>query len=146
MSETELTLVIIKPDALKNNLAPVIEQAFMNVELEIITTKLITLSHEQASIITGTLREEYLLPLIVDYLTSGESKILILQGEDAIQKTRNLIGRTRLTNKEGCGLRGLYAKDYLHNAIHSSSTKSEAERDMITLTPEFFNRNKERKV
>lgn len=143
MSNNELTLAIIKPDALKNGLAPIIEQAFVGAGLEIVTSKFLCLSAEQACTITGMLREEHLMPLIVDYLTSGEVKILILHGEDAIEKAREVIGQTRLSNREGSGLRGLYATDYLHNAIHGSSTKAEAERDMATLTPEFFSANRE---
>lgn len=142
MSEQEITLVMIKPDSVGKGLAPVMEQAFVDAGLEIIYKKLIRLTVEQARTITGKLREKHLMPLIENYLTSGESEVLLLKGENAIQRTRNLIGYTKLSNREGAGLRGLYAENYLYNAIHGSATPEELERDLATLIPEVLGEGK----
>ncbi|KKR81447.1 MAG: Nucleoside diphosphate kinase [Candidatus Daviesbacteria bacterium GW2011_GWA1_41_61] len=142
MSEHELTLAMIKPDTMNKGLAPVIEQAFIDAGLEIIYKKILQLTMEQARTITGKLRERHLMPLIESYLTSGESEVLLLKGENAIQRTRNLIGYTKLSNREGAGLRGLYAENYLYNAIHGSATPEELERDILTLIPEVLGERK----
>lgn len=142
MTEHEITLAMIKPDSMNKGLAPVMEQVFMDAGLEIIYKKIIRLTAEQARTITGELREKYLIPLIESYLTSGESEVLLLRGENAIQRTRNLIGYTKLSCREGTGLRGLYAKNYLYNAIHGSATPEELERDITTLIPEVSEERK----
>jgi len=133
---------MIKPDTMNKGLAPVIEQAFIDAGLEIIYKKILQLTMEQARTITGKLRERHLMPLIESYLTSGESEVLLLKGENAIQRTRNLIGYTKLSNREGAGLRGLYAENYLYNAIHGSATPEELERDILTLIPEVLGERK----
>lgn len=142
MSEHEITLAMIKPDSINKGLASVMEQAFVDAGLEIIYKKIIRLTVEQARAITGELREKHLIPLIESYLTSGESEVLLLKGENAIQRTRNLIGYAKLSNREGVGLRGLYAENYLYNAIHGSATPEELERDIATLIPEVLEEGK----
>jgi nucleoside-diphosphate kinase len=134
----EITVAMIKPDGVEKKLEPVIKGAFLEAELEIIASRRCRISRDQALTITGELKDQHLIPLIAAYLTSGECEILVLRGERAIQKTREIIGVTELGNRSASGLRAIYADDYLHNIVHGSSSESEVINDLKALMPEFL--------
>ena len=141
----ELAVAMIKPDGMEKNLASLIEEVFIDNRLQIITTKTMTLTRVQAELLTGELRDPHLLPLIIEYLTSGESKLIILEGEDAIRKVREIIGVTKLGDREASGLRKLYAENYLHNVMHGAVNEHEVLSNLEVLMPEFLtNRKKEK--
>ena len=132
----EQTLAIIKPDGMKNS----------NEILKMIYDKGLTVDKFKAGYLTKkVLKEHYahlldkpFYPQLEEYMLSGEVAILVLEGENAVEKFRNLMGPTDSTKAEPGTIRGKFGKDITHNAIHGSDSKENAEIEINR----FFNTNK----
>jgi nucleoside-diphosphate kinase len=134
----EQTLSIIKPDAVSKNVIGRIITRFEENGLHLVAAKLIHLTDELAS---GFYAEHDGKPFFNDlknFMTSGPVFVQVLEGENAIQKNRDLMGATNPQEAEEGTIRADFAKSIDANAVHGSDSVDSAKREI-----EYFFSSKE---
>ena len=134
----EQTLSIIKPDAVSKNVIGRIITRFEENGLHLVAAKLIHLSHESAS---GFYAEHDGKPFFNDlknFMTSGPVFVQVLEGDNAVQKNRELMGATNPQEAEEGTIRADFAKSIDANAVHGSDSVDSAKREI-----EYFFTSKE---
>ena len=141
----EPTLVIIKPDGLQKSLTGNILTRLSEAKLVIIAAKMKAVSRELAEDHYRHLKDKPFFEEIVKYLMgeyhTKRVMALVYYGEDAIQKVRTVCGATNPEEAEPVSIRGSYGrittKGIYENAIHASSNKEDAEREIkLWFTPD----------
>ncbi len=94
MNNIEQTLSIIKPDAVERNLVDKIKDIFDKNQLKIIESKKIQISKDEASEFYKVHQSKPFYNDLCSYLSSGPIFVMILEGENAILKNRELMGAT----------------------------------------------------
>jgi nucleoside-diphosphate kinase len=126
----EKTFSIIKPNAvLDNNIGNIIAR-FEKEGLRIAATKLVQLSKEKAE---GFYIEHKARPFfgeLVSFMTSGPVLLMVLEGENAVDRNREIMGATNPAEAADGTIRKLYAKSIGENAVHGSDSKASAEREI----------------
>ena len=126
----ERTLSIIKPDAVGKNIIGKIISRFEDNGLNLVAGKLIHLSDNMAS---GFYAEHDGKPFFDDlkkFMTSGPVFVQVLQGENAVQKNRDLMGSTNPQEAESGSIRADFAKSIDANAVHGSDSIESAKREI----------------
>tara|TARA_Y100000816_G_scaffold105234_1_gene73316 strand:- start:514 stop:939 length:426 start_codon:yes stop_codon:yes gene_type:complete len=134
----ERTLSIIKPDAVGKNVIGKIISRFEDNNLYLVAGKLIHLSDEMAS---GFYAEHEGKPFFNDlkkFMTSGPVFVQVLEGENAVQKNRDLMGSTDPKEAASGTIRADFANSIDANAVHGSDSIESAKREI-----EYFFNTKE---
>jgi len=134
----EQTLSIIKPDAVSKNIIGRIITRFEENGLHLVAAKLIHLTDELAS---GFYAEHDGKPFFNDlknFMTSGPVFVQVLEGDNAVQKNRELMGATNPQEAEEGTIRADFAKSIDANAVHGSDSVDSAKREI-----EYFFKSKE---
>ncbi len=126
----ERTLSIIKPDATRRNLTGKINGRFEDAGLRIIAQKRLHLTKEQAEGFYNVHRERAFFNDLVSFMTSGAIVVQVLEGEDAIQKNRDLMGATNPANAEEGTIRRDFAEDVEANSVHGSDALETASEEI----------------
>ena len=100
MSNIQHTLSIIKPDAVERNLTENIKKFFLENRLKIVEEKKIQVSYEEAAEFYKIHQTKPFYDRLCNYLSSGPIIVMILKGENAISKNRELMGATDPTKAE----------------------------------------------
>jgi len=116
----ELTLSIIKPDAVAKNLIGEIYNRFEKNGLRIIAARMLQLSREQAEGFYAVHRERPFYRDLVEFMTSGPVIVQVLEGENAINKNRELMGATNPRDAAPGTIRADFATTVDENAVHGS--------------------------
>ena len=117
------TLSIIKPDAVAANLIGAIYQRFEAAGLKIIAAKMLHLSEGQAAEFYAVHKEKPFFRELVEFMVSGPVMAQVLEGEDAVLKTRELMGATFPRDAEPGTIRADFCDaggDQGENAVHGS--------------------------
>ena len=122
----EQTLSIIKPDAIERNLEEKIKNFFKRNNLKILKTKKVKISKEEASEFYNIHQTKPFYENLCNYLSSGPIVVMILEGENAISKNRQLMGATDPTKAEKGTLRGMYGISIDKNSVHGSDSAENA--------------------
>jgi Nucleoside diphosphate kinase len=116
----ERTLSIIKPDGVEKNIIGKIYSRFEKAGLKIVEAKMLHLSREQAEGFYAVHKERPFFNDLVDYMTSGPVMVQVLEGEDAINLNRTLMGATNPEDAEEGTIRKDFAESIERNAVHGS--------------------------
>ena len=122
----EQTLSIIKPDAVERNLENDIKNFFEKNNLVILKGKKVKISREEASEFYKVHQTKPFYKDLCNYLSSGPIVVMILEGEDAISKNRELMGTTDPTKAEIGTLRKMYGISIDKNSVHGSDSSENA--------------------
>lgn len=122
----ERTLSIIKPDATKKNLVGKIIARFEEEGLKIAAIRKVWLSRQEAEGFYAVHRERPFFGELVDFMTSGPCVVMVLEGEDAIRRNREIMGATNPAEAAEGTLRKLYATSIGENAVHGSDSPENA--------------------
>ncbi|HOX46552.1 MAG TPA: nucleoside-diphosphate kinase [Myxococcota bacterium] len=122
----ERTLCIIKPDAVGKNLAGKILAHIQEAGLRPVALRMLRLTQAQAEGFYAVHRERPFFADLVRFMTSGPVIAAVLEGEDAIQRYRKLMGATDPGKAEAGTLRKLYAASTQSNAVHGSDAPETA--------------------
>ncbi len=122
MSSLEQTLSIIKPDAVERNLTDNIKSFFEKNNLRIIKSKKIKISKEEASDFYKVHQTKPFYNDLCEYLSSGPIVVMILQGENAVSKNRELMGATDPTKAKEGTLRKMHGISIDKNSVHGSDS------------------------
>ena len=138
----ERTLSIIKPDAVAKNVIGKIISRFEENNLFLVAGKLVHLSDEMAS---GFYAEHEGKPFFNDlkkFMTSGPVFVQVLEGENAVQKNRDLMGSTNPKEAAPGTIRADFANSIDANAVHGSDSVESAKREIEYFfnTEEILNR------
>ena len=127
---TERTLSIIKQDAVGKNVIGKIISRFEENNLYLVAGKLVHLSDEMAS---GFYAEHEGKPFFNDlkkFMTSGPVFVQVLEGENAVQKNRDLMGSTNPKEAAPGTIRADFANSIDANAVHGSDSVESAKREI----------------
>ena len=116
----ERTLSIIKPDGVEKNIIGKIYSRFEKAGLKIVEAKMLHLSREKAEGFYAVHKERTFFNDLVDYMTSGPVMVQVLEGEDAINLNRKLMGATNPEDAEEGTIRKDFAESIERNAVHGS--------------------------
>jgi|TARA_B110000438_G_C15787434_1_gene639081 nucleoside-diphosphate kinase len=121
---TEQTLSIIKPDAVERNLENEIKSFFEKNNLKITKSKKVKISKEEASEFYKVHQTKPFYNDLCNYLSSGPIFVMVLEGENAVIKNRELMGATDPKKAENGTLRKMYGLSIDKNSVHGSDSVS----------------------
>ena len=127
MSNIEQTLSIIKPDAVERKLSEKIKSIFLNNNLTILETKKLHISKEEAAEFYKVHQSKPFYDQLCSYLSSGPIEVMILEGNDAVLKNRELMGATDPKNAKDGTIRKLYGISIDKNSVHGSDSIGNAQ-------------------
>ena len=116
----EKTLAIIKPDALKKKAVGKIIQRIEEKGFLISGLKMLRLSKEEAKGFYIVHKDKHFYASLTDFMSSGEIVVMVLEGEDAINHWRKVMGATDPALAEPGTLRHTYGFSVERNAVHGS--------------------------
>jgi|TARA_B100002051_G_C16688215_1_gene613873 nucleoside-diphosphate kinase len=130
------TLSIIKPDAVERELVSKIEKKFLDSKFKIIKSKKIQISKEEAAEFYKVHQTKPFYEKLCSYLSSGPIVVMVLEGENAIQENRKIMGSTDPKKAEEGTLRKLYGISIDKNSVHGSDSENNAKKEI-----DFFFKN-----
>ena len=136
MSDIEQTLSIIKPDAIDRNLSEKIKSIFLKNNLLILETKKIHISKDEAAEFYKVHQAKPFYDQLCSYLSSGPIEVMILEGNNAVLKNRELMGATDPKNANEGTIRKLYGISIDKNSVHGSDSVNNAKIEIKF----FFNK------
>ena len=119
---SEKTLSIIKPDAVERNLENEIKDFFLKNNLKIIKSKKVKISKEEAYEFYKVHQTKPFYNDLCNYLSSGPIVVMILEGDNAVSKNRELMGATDPLKAEEGTLRKMYGISIDKNSVHGSDS------------------------
>lgn len=132
----EQTLSIIKPDAVKKQVIGKILQRFEDKGLKIVAARMLHLSKEQAKEFYKVHSERPFYGELVEFMTSGPVLVSVLEGENAVQKNRDIMGATNPQEAAAGTIRKDFAESIDANAVHGSDSLENAKVEVSF----FFNK------
>lgn len=133
----EKTLSIIKPDAVAKGVIGKIVDCFESNDLKIVAMKMVHLSKREAEGFYAVHRERPFFGSLTDFMTSGPAVVMVLGGENAISKNRELMGATNPAEAAEGTLRKRFATDIEKNAVHGSDAPETARTEISYFFPEL---------
>ncbi|WP_456382280.1 nucleoside-diphosphate kinase [Hydrogenimonas sp.] len=122
----EQTLSIIKPDAVKKNVIGKIVDRFESNGLRIAAMKKVQLSEKDAGEFYAVHKERPFFGELVEFMTSGPVVVMVLEGENAVAKNRELMGATNPKEAAPGTIRADFAESIDANAVHGSDSLENA--------------------
>ena len=131
------TLSIIKPDATKRNITGSINKIIEENNLEIVAQKRIQLTKEMAEGFYEIHKEKSFFNDLIEYMTSGPVVVQVLEGHNAVEEYRKIMGATNPDNAEEGTIRKKHALNIQENSVHGSDSNENAKIEISY----FFNEN-----
>lgn len=122
----ERTLSIIKPDGVRNNHIGEIIATFEKNGLRVAAGKLVQLTEAQAGGFYAVHKARPFFKDLISFMISGPSLVMVLEGEDAIKKNRDLMGATNPANAAEGTIRKRFAASIDENTVHGSDAPETA--------------------
>ena len=136
MNNLEQTLSIIKPDAVERNLENEIKLIFEKNKLKIIKSKKVKISKKEAEEFYKVHQTKPFYEDLCSYLSSGPIVVMILEGENAIAKNRQLMGATDPLKADEGTIRKMFGVSIDKNSVHGSDSVENAKKEINF----FFNK------
>jgi len=126
----ERTLSIVKPDAVASNRIGAILARLEEAGLRIVAARMLHLTREQAEAFYEVHRERPFFNDLVAFMTSGPVLVQVLEGENAIERNREVMGATDPSKADAGTIRADFASNIEENAVHGSDAPDTAEREI----------------
>jgi nucleoside-diphosphate kinase len=127
---TQQTLSIIKPDAVGDNHIGEIVSRFEKAGLKVVAARMTHLSEEQAKAFYAVHAHRPFFMELVAFMVSGPVLILVLEGDEAIAKNRQLMGATNPKEAIAGTIRADFATSIDKNAVHGSDSAETAQTEI----------------
>ena len=124
------TLSIIKPDAIKAGHEDKINDIIENSGLNILNSKKITLTEADAKSFYSIHSDKPFYNELCQFMISGPIIVQILEGEDAVDNYRKIMGATNPQEAMDGTIRKLYANSIQENAVHGSDSEENAKKEI----------------
>ena len=131
------TFSIIKPDATKRNLTGAINKVIESNNLRIIAQKRIKLTNDQAKDFYSIHSEKSFFSELIEYMTSEPVVVQVLEGENAVDHYRKIMGSTNPDDADPETIRKKYAINIQENSVHGSDSEENAKKEILF----FFKEN-----
>ncbi len=122
----ERTLVLIKPDALKRDLVGEVINRFERQGLRLVSIKMLRLNESEAMAFYAVHKDKPFFKELVDYMSSGPIVAMVLEGEGAIGRVREIMGATDPNEAKAGTIRGDLGINKTENTVHGSDSKESA--------------------
>ena len=129
------TLSIIKPDAVAKNVIGKIYSRFETNGLKVVAARMVHLSRQEAEGFYAVHKARPFFKDLVEFMISGPVMIQVLEGENAIQKNRDLMGATDPKKAEKGTIRADFAESIDANAVHGSDAPETAAGEIAYFFP-----------
>mgnify|MGYP001468911076 CR=1 FL=1 len=126
----EQTFSIIKPNAMKKNVIGKIVDKFESADLKIAGMKIMQISEDLAKEFYAEHKERPFFGELVSFMTSAPVAVMVLQGENAITRNREIMGATNPAEAAEGTIRKLYGDSVGENAVHGSDSPDSAKREI----------------
>jgi nucleoside-diphosphate kinase len=123
---TQRTLSIIKPDAVAKNHIGAILDRFEKANLRIIAARMLHLSEVQAAEFYAVHKERPFYSDLVKFMTSGPVLVTVLEGENAVEENRRIMGNTDPKKADAGTIRIDFGASIDENAVHGSDSAENA--------------------
>ena len=124
------TFSIIKPDATKRNITGKINTIIEKNNLKIIAQKRVKLSKALAEGFYSVHKEKPFFNDLIQYMTSNAVVLQVLEGENAVDKYRKIMGATNPEQAEKDTIRNLFALNIQENSVHGSDSDENAQLEI----------------
>ena len=131
---TDKTLILIKPDGVKNRHIGDIINRFEERGFNILNIRMLTLNSDQASDFYSIHKEKPFFPELIDYITSGPIVQVVLEGNSAIEVVRHMVGATNSLKADSGTIRGDFGLSHTENVIHASDSVDSFNRELNILS------------
>ncbi|HFC47011.1 MAG TPA: nucleoside-diphosphate kinase [Dissulfuribacter thermophilus] len=122
----ERTLSIIKPDGVSRGLIGEVIKRFEKEGIRIAAMKMIHMTKKEAEGFYAVHREKPFFDSLTDFMSSGPIVVMVLEGEDVIQRNRDLMGATNYKEAKPGTIRADFATDIEKNVVHGSDSPENA--------------------
>ncbi len=126
----EQTLSIVKPDAVERNLENRIKFFFKEKNLKILKNKKVHITKEEAAEFYKVHQTKPFYKNLCNYLSSGPIVVMVLEGEGAVFKNRQIMGATDPLKAEEGTLRKMYGLSIDKNSVHGSDSAESAKTEI----------------
>ena len=126
----EQTLSIVKPDAVERNLENRIKFFFKEKNLKILKSKKVQITKEEAAEFYKVHQTKPFYQNLCNYLSSAPIVVMVLEGEDAVSKNRQIMGATDPLQAEEGTLRKMYGLSVDKNSVHGSDSVENAKTEI----------------
>jgi len=116
----ERTLSIVKPDGIEKHLIGEVIKRFEDHGLKVVGLKMVSLDKREAEGFYAVHRGKPFFESLTTFMSSGPSVVMVLEGESAIGKTRELMGATDPKQAKEGTLRRQFATNIERNIVHGS--------------------------
>ena len=126
----EQTLIIIKPDAVKRNLVEEVLSRFKKKGFSISKLKTFNFTVEMAEQFYSAHSSKPFFDELVSFITSGKVTAAIIEGDNAINMTREIIGKTNPKEASPGTIRGDFGISITENSIHASDSRESFDKEV----------------
>ena len=127
---TEQTLIIVKPDAVKRNLVEEILSRFEKKGFTISKQKMLNFTTEMAKQFYSVHSSKPFFDELVSFITSGKVVAAIIECDNAISLTREIIGKTNPKEADAGTIRGDFGISITENSIHASDSSESFDKEV----------------
>lgn len=135
-TETERTLILIKPDGIRRGLVGRIISRFEGAGFALVAMRLGELPRETVEEFYGEHRGKPFYEPLVEMMSSAPVAAIVFERADAIARARQLVGATNPAEAAPGTIRADFGMDGRHNTVHASDSPASAEREIRLLLPE----------
>ncbi|MFH1025350.1 MAG: nucleoside-diphosphate kinase [Nitrospirota bacterium] len=130
----ESTLSIVKPDGVKKNLIGEVIKRFEQQGLRIAAMRMLRMSIDDAKGFYIVHKERPFYDSLTSFMSEGPVVVVVVEGENAINKVRQIMGATNPKDAAPGTIRADFASDIEHNIVHGSDSRESAAYEI----PYFF--------
>jgi nucleoside-diphosphate kinase len=130
----EKTLSIVKPDGVRKNLIGEVIKRFEQRGLRIVALKILRMSKDDAKGFYIVHKERPFYESLTSFMSEGPIVVMVIEGENAINKVREIMGATNPKDAAPGTIRADFASDIEHNVVHGSDSRESASYEI----PFFF--------
>jgi nucleoside-diphosphate kinase len=134
---TERTLILVKPDAFERGLTGEVIARFERKGLQLVALTLMQADEPLAQVHYEEHTDKPFFGELVDFITRGPLVAMILEGANAINAARQVIGATDPLEADAGSIRGEFATEVTFNLVHGSDSPESAEREIGIWFPEL---------
>jgi len=140
----EREFILLKPDTVQRGLVGEVIKRIENTGLKLIAMKFLQVTQDMAEKHYAVHKERPFYPNLVKYITSGPTVAMVVEGPNAVEKTRNVVGATHPKDATPGTIRGDFGIDIGRNLIHASDSVENStyetgiyftEEEMVSWTP-----------
>jgi nucleoside-diphosphate kinase len=142
----ERTFGIIKPDGIAKGITGDIIKKILDENIQILSMKMLYLDKKKAEGFYYVHKQRPFFPTLVDYMTSGPVVVMVMGGENVIERWRKLMGSTDPKKADKGTIRAIFGTDLEKNTVHGSDSPDSAifEINYFFSSSEIFEIDKEK--